>query len=579
MCSWIVSLHLPSLVGSFNTSLYNALTHSPCFNINNMNSPNPSFEGPQGDAEGSFDFKDWLQSRLRDHGDEERIGKLNGSEDDFLRTLREVSENYGKKRLFVCCDGTWLNASGTVAPLSNVAKLARSVDRDGYDPLEFNPNLGYTVGGVPQLVYYTSGVGTRSTLSMDSSIAAATGKGISHVIRDAYCFLSNNYNGRSNKDEIILVGFSRGAFTVRCLAKFISDVGLLRRSALPFLPVLYEDWVNNDEESLYQRLKGAEDQFYENVKIKVLAEWDPVDTLGVPYIYPSRLERRMKARIVPKQVENAFLALSLGEKRKTYWPTVWKEKETGTTTVSQCAFLGDHGDVGGGHPDPGLSTISLLWMVSKIRGACKADFQMYALLQFNTPILDRSFQLVPFRKRQVIVRNLANTKGTVHQSSFWWFLPHYLTLRMLFNGRRRSVVRNLAARACYRNDGCNLEVHPTVRLLNQTRKFSTGPLHNLNVVPESQHGYKWTLKGDTHLPIYEQSMSEYEKKLLENWKVEALIWEKGSTLRPRDSLDDDRLRNWLNEWEGITKNPAWGFAVDGHFKESLIKEVCDGLCG
>lgn len=119
----------------------------------------------------------------------------------------------------------------------------------------------------------------------------------------------------------------------------------------------------------------------------------------------------MEAQIVPKQVEHAFLALSLGEERLSYWPTVWKDTGSEATKVSQCAFLGDHGDVGGGHPDPGLSTIALLWMVSKIQGACHADFQMYALLQFNTPMPDPRFRLGPFRKRRLTVRNLANTKG------------------------------------------------------------------------------------------------------------------------------------------------------------------------
>lgn len=243
--------------------------------------------------------------------------------------------------------------------------------------------------------------------------------GISHAIRDAYCFHSNNYNGISTKDEIILVGFSRGAFTVRCLAEFISRVGLLRRKALPFLPVFFEDWVKGDDKSLDQRLQnttGTEEKlglFYDDLKIKVLAEWDPVDTLGIPYLYESGLQRCMEAQIVPKKVEHAFLALSLGEKRLSYWPTVWKKKWTNSATieVSQCAFLGDHGDVGGGHPDPGLSTITLLWMVSKIQSACRADFQVWALLQFNTPILETSFRLGPFRKRRLRVRNLANTKG------------------------------------------------------------------------------------------------------------------------------------------------------------------------
>lgn len=136
-------------------------------------------EGPQEAAEGPFDFKDWLQSSLEASLKDkkpfklaERLETLNNGKEGFLDVLRDVSEDHGKKRLFVCCDGTWLNASGTVAPLSNVAKLARSVNCGGNDRTSFE-----TIGGVPQLVYYSSGVGTRSSLGMDSSVAAATGKG------------------------------------------------------------------------------------------------------------------------------------------------------------------------------------------------------------------------------------------------------------------------------------------------------------------------------------------------------------------------------------------------------------------
>lgn len=138
-------------------------------------------EESQKDAEEPFNFKNWMQTSLEEHEKPsklaEKLDMLNDGEEGFLRVLRDVSEEHGKKRLFVCCDGTWLNASGTVAPLSNVAKLARSVNREGDDPFSFE-----TIGGVPQLVYYSSGVGTRSTLGMDSNVAAATGKGADFLI-------------------------------------------------------------------------------------------------------------------------------------------------------------------------------------------------------------------------------------------------------------------------------------------------------------------------------------------------------------------------------------------------------------
>ena len=78
----------------------------------------------------------------------------------------------------------------------------------------------------------------------------------------AYCFISNNYNFLSKKDEIILVGFSQGAFTVRCLASFISEVGLLRRIEVPYLRLFFQDWLQGKTESLQQKIKTFTDYIF-----------------------------------------------------------------------------------------------------------------------------------------------------------------------------------------------------------------------------------------------------------------------------------------------------------------------------
>ncbi|KAK8058097.1 hypothetical protein PG994_008545 [Apiospora phragmitis] len=218
--------------------------------------------------------------------------------------MHSVGVDCEKKRLFICCDGTRNNASGTVDPLTNVAKLARAVHRTGDDPYmipkksdviehSLSANESKRFGYVRQIVYYSSGVGSRSVLGTDSLYAAAFGK-------DAYCFICNNYNGRSKLDEIVLAGFSRGAFTVRCLARFINDVGLLRRQGLVFLQTVYGLWERNagytpargmlrerwpeSYRSLQITLEALSTGFFTKieggVRIKVLAEWDTVSAMG-----------------------------------------------------------------------------------------------------------------------------------------------------------------------------------------------------------------------------------------------------------------------------------------------------------
>ncbi|KAI0556091.1 hypothetical protein F4679DRAFT_578212 [Xylaria curta] len=90
-------------------------------------------------------------------------------------------------------------------------------------------------------------------------------------------------------------------------------------------------------------------------------------------------------KTVPNKVENAFVAISLHEKRWSYRPVVWEQQLKEGQKVRQCLFLGSHNDIGGGNIDAGLSTISLHWMVARIKKACGARFDKRILSQFVIP--------------------------------------------------------------------------------------------------------------------------------------------------------------------------------------------------
>lgn len=222
------------------------------------------------------------------------------------------------------------------------------------------------------------------------------------TILNAYYFLSSNYNVGWNEDEIILVGYSRGAFTVRCLAEFISRVGLLRRVALPFLNLLFQLWLNGKNEEL-DKLNASlmppenpnssvDEALLHHVRIKVLAEFDPVSAMVDPFQW-FRNKNGGIASVqdrVPSEVENAFLAMALNERRSEFEPMLWKKKSP-QQVVRQCAVLGCHGDIGGGNADSGLSQLPLLWMISQVCQATindygsEAQFDKTLLLQFATP--------------------------------------------------------------------------------------------------------------------------------------------------------------------------------------------------
>lgn len=200
---------------------------------------------------------------------------------------------------------------------------------------------------------------------------------------------------------------------MRCLAAFIGEIGLLNRKGLPFLRILFDHWWREETKHL-RRLAKALAHVRHPIRIKVLAEWDPVSAMGLPFGSRKRQLAFVHEK-VPPIVDNAFVAVSLNEKRPRFKPLLWKKSDQ-NTTVKQCAFLGCHSDIGGGHSDAGLSTISLLWMVSQISTACHARLDWAALIQFPTPLptslLKDGRAVKPGKNRKFFIKNFVLAEGT-----------------------------------------------------------------------------------------------------------------------------------------------------------------------
>ena len=76
-----------------------------------------------------------------------------------------------------------------------------------------------------------------------------TGNGVDEHIREAYSFIQSNWN---EGDDIILLGFSRGAFTARSIAAFLSVAGVLTRLGMHQFQNIFQDW----ECQLYDDYQG-----------------------------------------------------------------------------------------------------------------------------------------------------------------------------------------------------------------------------------------------------------------------------------------------------------------------------------
>ncbi|KAK4650587.1 hypothetical protein QC762_708780 [Podospora pseudocomata] len=289
-----------------------------------------------------------------------------------------------KKRLVICCDGTWMNSDtgyrkssyrnpiGKTAVPSNVTRLSRSLRRSCTD-------------GTLQIIDYHSGIGLSGSFA-DVLSGGAFGLSIFENIRSAYSFICANY---TDGDEIILVGFSRGAFTARSAAAMVSDLGLLTREGMEYFYPIYKDrqhWRDTKykdpfpdtpfsdkpkgddasrkyREMLVEGLTRIHQNHENRPLIKVRA--DTIGSLGIPH---STAEFRLFDTDLSDRIEYAFHALALDEHRSSFIPTVWERTvdNLGATDLRQVWFPGNHGNVGGAWKDAGISDITLAWMMDQL---------------------------------------------------------------------------------------------------------------------------------------------------------------------------------------------------------------------
>lgn len=258
-----------------------------------------------------------------------------------------------RKRLVICCDGTW-NRHDDPFP-TNVYKLR-------------NLLLPDAPGGMPQAVYYDSGVGTTGNW-FRRAWNGATGRGLSANVLQAYGAVIDNYE---RGDEIFLFGFSRGAFTVRSLAGLIRNCGILRKECRDRIDAAYSFYRSRSPSKAPRERQAAEFRANHAVEdvtpIRFIGVWDTVGSLGNPLMrhnHPLGHEQFHDVKL-SSIVEHAYQALAIDEHRLHFTPAVWRQQTHATSQrMQQAWFIGAHSDVGGGYPQPELSHIALNWILGK----------------------------------------------------------------------------------------------------------------------------------------------------------------------------------------------------------------------
>ncbi len=320
------------------------------------------------------------------------------------------------KRLAVFCDGTWNDLRTT--HLTNVARLAKCVKPmadDGVSQIVF-----YDEG-----VGVASDIG-KWTDRLVRWLGGGFGRGLDRKVEAAYRFLVLNYEpddeifvfgfSRGAYTARSLCGLIRKCGILRrdCFYRIPEAVQLYRDERHPRDPELSEFrdkyaharsagaeddiWVKakaGDRKSLSSRASEAgvfhAEESY-SYRMMYLGLWDTVGSLGIPknFWFSKSLNRRygFHDTELSSLISSARHAVALEENRNVFdvspianiieLNTKWVKRAGGRWNVSDAAapeyvpynhrpyqqvwFPGDHGAVGGGNPQHGLSSATLLWV-------------------------------------------------------------------------------------------------------------------------------------------------------------------------------------------------------------------------
>ncbi|WP_243309837.1 DUF2235 domain-containing protein [Fundidesulfovibrio agrisoli] len=326
------------------------------------------------------------------------------------------------KFIVFCADGTWNGPDcedadhDNLPDITNVLKLYRRLECDS--PViskDTEQECALTSDGSTQMVAkYLHGVG-HSDNKLVQALGGAFGAGIIARIVRGYTFISRNYQ---KGDRIILVGFSRGAYTVRALAGMICAMGLLDAGEMGQMDQDAAYQAGTATWSEYRRKKWTASGLFVKVtdflkgftkylathateenaearldavlrpfdgylgragdsihripveSIEAVAVWDTVGALGIPFYDRNRRVDvfRFADTDLSGCVKHGYHAVSVDEARTDFTPTLW----TPDVRVEQALFPGAHSDVGGGYPvskkESGLSDHALIWMIRKLEG-------------------------------------------------------------------------------------------------------------------------------------------------------------------------------------------------------------------
>lgn len=290
------------------------------------------------------------------------------------------------KNILIFADGTG-NEGGLLPDESrtNVYKLYRAT-RSGPDSI-IDPNK--------QLAFYIPGIGTPTPrhnsqwAHLKETAQQALGFGITKKVIDCYCAILGVWQPG---DRIYLFGFSRGAYTARCVAHLLEVCGIptrqdtqgtplsldpksLRQVAKQAASCLYVGGMPRSVASANKRIDAFRATYAPRIGLEngastyLIGIWDTVAAIGWQRFFPDWTYDRHFCH----DIQYARHLQSIDECRKDFkrvgWggsgSVKWPERVDEPEQFGQIWFAGNHADIGGSYPEneSRLSDITLDWMV------------------------------------------------------------------------------------------------------------------------------------------------------------------------------------------------------------------------
>lgn len=279
------------------------------------------------------------------------------------------------KKIVICCDGT---GNEIKENQSNVLKFYR-VLKDSSDQIRFyDPG----VGTAPDTNAWSAARNKLRTV-----FGQATGHGLDTNVIEAYRFLMRHYRVSEpdgGGDQIYLLGFSRGAYTVRVLAGLIQMLGLLHPNQEHLIPYALEGYRQASRTNSFDVAWRVQEVLNtKRITIRFIGCWDTVSSVIVPWsdqVTAPTIESLPYTQSNPS-VQVFRQACAIDERRRMFRLSRWsepqlyksnpfqKDEQAAAQDIKQVWFAGVHSDVGGGYPEQesGASKYPLGWMVDEAR--------------------------------------------------------------------------------------------------------------------------------------------------------------------------------------------------------------------